>query len=339
MRPLLAWSEDNILAYRSGYHVIADYLDADRVVTRRGDPAGGWRRMRTRLQRRFAFSSWFTGGSAEMETEVRKRCAAKPPSLLHLPWCDRDLGYLQKYAARQGIPLIGTFHQCPDELPGMIRYPKSLAVFAHFILMSDSQRSFFIQHGVSPERLHRVLHGVDSVYFAPESLDGPERFMVLAVGGTRRDFPQMKAVAEALAGVAEFVIVGPPDRSRHFDGMGHVSYRWGLTDEELLQAYRRASCFLHLAENATANNAMLEALACGAPVVSQRVGGIPEYLTGECSFLADVGDVVATVKSIKDLAGSRAMLSTMRHAAREHAVSLDWTKAAGETSEIYALVA
>jgi glycosyltransferase involved in cell wall biosynthesis len=336
MRPLLAWSQDDILAHRSGYHVLADYLDADKVCAAREETASGLPRLWSRVRRRFSFSRWCTSGSFAVEKAVRQRLAVEPGQLVHFLWCDRDLAFLDLRASR-GLRLIGTFHQCPDDLPQVIRRPSTMRHFAAILLMSETQRAYFLQHRVPSERLHVVRHGVDVDHFMPASLDAPEEFMVLAVGGTRRDYAQMRAVAECFEDQSRirFVFVGPEDKGHHFAGLGNVSYRIRVSDAELLELSRRASCFLHLPENATANNALLEAMACGAPVVSQRVGGVPEYVTDECAMLSAAGDVVGTVKAIRDLVGSPSRQQEMRCAARAHALKHDWRIVAKETAEIY----
>ncbi len=336
MRPLLAWSQDDILARRSGYHVLADYLDADKVCAAREETASGLPRLWSRVRRRFSFSRWCTSGSFAVERAVSQRLALESSQLVHFLWCDRDLAFLDLRASR-GLRLIGTFHQCPDDLPQVIRRPSSLRHFTAILLMSETQRSYFLQHRVPSEKLHVVRHGVDVDHFTPASLDVPEEFMVLAVGGTRRDYVQMRAVAECFVDQKRirFVFVGPEDKGHHFARLGNISYRIRVSDAELLELSRRASCFLHLPENATANNALLEAMACGAPVVSQRVGGVPEYVTAECATLSAAGDVTSTVKAISDLAASLSRQQEMRHAARAHALKHDWRIIAKETAEIY----
>jgi glycosyltransferase involved in cell wall biosynthesis len=341
MLPLLAWSQDDILAHRSGYHVLADYLDAPRIVTRRADPSGGAALFGTRLLRRASFSRWFTGGSAQMEREIWTQCQSASTGSVHLLWCDRDLGFLDLLFPLLNRPLIGTFHQCPDDLPNVIRRPSTLKKFAAIMMMSETQRGYFLDHGVAPERLHRVLHGVDVDYFTPATLDAPGDFSVLAVGGTRRDYRQMRAVAESFSGdrTPRFVVVAPADQTQPLKSLPNVTCHARVSDAELLNLYRSSSCFLHLPENATANNAMLEAMACGAPVVSQRVGGVPEYVNTECAKLSAPGDVAGTVKAIRDLAASPLQQQEMRHAARAHALKHDWRVIAKETEAVYQQVA
>ena len=338
MTPHLAWSQDDILAHRSGYQVLADYLEAPRAVHSRRDPAGGWALLQTRVKRRLAFSRWITGGSLEVERELRTLGSAGEVQAVHYLWCDRDLAFFDILARSTRLPLIGTFHQCPDDLPTVIRRSSSLRHFAAIILMSETQRDYFLQNGVNPERLHVIRHGVDVDHFTPATLEAPENFTVLSVGGTRRDFTQMAAVAEALQAEKNIrlIFVGPEDKVASFQNMAHLSYHARVSDAELMALYRSASCFLHLPDNATANNAMLEAMSCGSPIITQRVGGVPEYINESCALIADAGDTTSTVRSIKELSANRALQTTMRHAARDHALTHDWRLVAEQTRQVYA---
>jgi len=340
MTPLLAWSQDDILAHRSGYQVLADYLEAPRVVHSRRDPADGWPLLQTRLNRRLAFSRWITGGSLEVERELGRCYSEGNLQAVHYLWCDRDLAFFDILARFTRLQLIGTFHQCPDDLPKVIRRPSSLRHFAAIILMSETQRDYFLHNGVNPERLHVIPHGVDVEHFTPATLEAPENFTVLSVGGTRRDFAQMAAVAEALQAEKNIrlIFVGPGDKASSFQNMAHLSYHPRVSDAELMALYRSASCFLHLPDNATANNAMLEAMSCGAPVITQRVGGVPEYVSQSCALLANAGDAASTVRSIKELSANRALQTMMRHEAREHALKHDWRLVAEQTRQVYASI-
>lgn len=335
--PLLAWSQDEILAYRSGYPVLADYLDCPRLVTRRRDPPGGMALLQTRVARRLTASRWCVGGSFELEKEIRRRVMAGFAGPVHFLWCDRDLAFLDLLSHFMRLPLIGTFHQCADDLPRVIRRPSALRQFAAMILMSETQRGYFLQQGVDPQRLHVVLHGVDVDHFHPAHREPPNDFDVLSVGGTRRHYAQMRAVMEACLPDRKirFRVLGPEDRAQHFRDLSNVTYQSRVSDDELRHLYQSCAAFLHLPENATANNALLEAMACGAPVVSQRVGGVPEYVHEDAALLSPSGDTATTVQQLRCLAADRALQATMRHAARRQAITLDWRRVAEKTREIY----
>ena len=67
---------------------------------------------------------------------------------------------------------------------------------------------------------------------------------------------------------------------------------------------------LQTLENSTANNVVLEAMACGLPVVAERVGGISEYVSRENAILTEPNDVDTLVRAIRVLADSHGKLGS-----------------------------
>lgn len=338
MPALLAYTDDALLARHSGYHVIANYLpECEKVVTPRREPSSLFGRIRSKVLRRLSFSRWCAGGSFEMEAQINARIEAGYAGCVHYLWCDRDMAFLDRRINPSSHPLIGTFHQCADILPEVIRRVSSLWKFAAIIIMSETQRRWFEEHGVEADRIHRILHGVDVDYFRPAEQVKDDGFRVLAVGGTRRNFGLLQSVAATLQQerAIQFEVVGPTDRKAMFGGMNNLVYHDRLSDADLLSKYQSASCLLHLIEDSTANNVVNEALACGAAVVSECHGGVPEYVTEDCAVLCSPGDGDEVVNAIKRLARDDRRLSEMRLAAREHAMTLDWRHSAIQLEQLY----
>jgi len=72
--------------------------------------------------------------------------------------------------------------------------------------------------------------------------------------------------------------------------------------------YQAADVYIHAARADTFPNTVLEALACGTPVVATAVGGIPEQLRdGVTGFLVPVGDANAMAEAIRRLLTDRAL--------------------------------
>ena len=123
--------------------------------------------------------------------------------------------------------------------------------------------------------------------------------------------------------------------ARYFE----AEYEVSLYDVFAFRIRLTALSGCHTAEQATANNVLLEALACGTPIVADRVGGIPEYVTDGCGFLSGPGDAAALADSIEQLARSPALRHSMGAAARRRAEELAWPKVAARTLDIYRLLA
>jgi glycosyltransferase involved in cell wall biosynthesis len=328
-------------ANRSGYPLLAEYLEGITLLqVERKDPVSFLPRMAARVARRVAFSRWYLGGSAQLEWQCLRYLRSRSPSLVHFLWADLDLGFLDFFIKRHGHRLCGTFHHCSDTISSVIRFPGRLRRFAALILMSETQRPFMLQAGVDPGCIHVIRHGVDTEYFTP-LVNKPERFQVLTVGGYRRDFDRLHSVCTALLdhSAISVRIVGPAALAPKFAGLRNVEYCHGLNDQQLLAAYREASCFLMLVENATANNAVLEAMACGMPVIADRLGGLPEYVPESAGFLVNASDVAAAVSAVRRMHESPSLRADMGLAARERAEELAWPRIARQTAELYQYLA
>ena len=81
-------------------------------------------------------------------------------------------------------------------------------------------------------------------------------------------------------------------------------------------------------DDATVNNVLLEAMACGTPVIAERKGEVPEYVNSQAAILADPGDAVAVVRAILRLARSSRLQVDKGKAVRKRAEELGWKNVA-----------
>ncbi len=325
---------------RSGYPCITSYLphcEEIRVPRRRSSSIPF--RIGRRMLAAGAVSSWIQPSSLKLEWRgwQHRRLAN---AIVHYLWADRDWGYLDLLPGMRGVPMMGTFHACPDDFANTITKPSRLKRLSAAILMSECQRDGFLAAGMSEDRLHVIHHGIDTNHFRPadEPRGATTRpFRVLHVGSYRRNFDVLDEVCKQLSESREIeivVIVSPAFASR-FTGRSNIVVRHRLSDDELLHEYQIADCLLMTAEAATANNAILEGMSCGLPVVAERVGGIPEYVNDACAFLSSPLDAAALVTCVKTLADSASIRDRMSIAARERALQLDWSKVAVATQAVY----
>lgn len=335
MKPLLLLSTlHRTHAYRSGYQMLAEYLPEAKFITAlRADPPGGLPLFGARVARRFAFSRWYLGGSASLEAQTRREIRRGFRGIVHSMWADHDLGFLDLLLKRKHLPLVGSFHNCSDTFVDTIRFPRRLRNFDAVILMSRSQAPFFLEHGVPRERIHVVPHGVDTAYFQPGIVDA-KTFTVLSAGGYRRNFPLLREVCLRLP-ETQFEIIAPSSFQPLFADLPNARFRTGVGDADFLQAYQSCSCLLQTTENATANNVVLEAMACAQPVIAEYSGGIPEYVNTQCSILASKGDAGALAAAIMELKKKPAKRAELAAGARARALELDWKNIAAQMRAIY----
>lgn len=162
-------------------------------------------------------------------------------------------------------------------------------------------------------------------------------FRVLSAGGYRRNFPLLREVCLRLKGepAIQFDIVAPEAWRSLFQDLPNARFRCGLSDAEFLQAYQDCSCLLQTVENATANNVILEAMACGQPVVAESIGGIPEYVDSTCAILTPPGDAAGLAAAVLELRDSPALRVSLAAGARKRAEMLDWKNIADQMRGIY----
>ncbi len=337
-RILFLTSDPPALAAYSGYSLLTRALGASHVerVVRRTALSFPDRLLRFAVSRRAA-NNTYQLSSLKLEWMARQRLRTGGFRAAHHLWADSDWGYLDVATRRLNVALFATFHHCSDTLPSVIHQPARLKRLDLCVLMSETQAPFFRTHGVPAQRIHVVRHGVDTGFFRPSPRTRSEAFTVLTVGGYRRNFNLLREICAAMSAddAIRFHLVIPRAFHSLFAGMPHVHCFTGLSDQELLTQYQTADCFLMTCENATANNSILEAMACGLPVVSERVGGIPEYVPSSGAFFADPGSVAQLRGHILDLKSSSTSAAAMGAANHARAEELAWPRVAAAMVDLY----
>lgn len=125
---------------------------------------------------------------------------------------------------------------------------------------------------------------------------------------------------------AKLILVGDgPDRSecerlvRQLNLMDKVKFL-GKQDG-LVEILTASDIFLIPSQSESFGLAALEAMACGLPIISSSVGGLPELVAhNECGFIAEIGDIERMAKYAVDLLINERKYSIFSQNARERAV-------------------
>jgi glycosyltransferase involved in cell wall biosynthesis len=298
----------------------------------------GWERLQARswtlghwLKRagiRYSGSAWNALIPVWDEWRLSRRIGREEPRVVHFLWGEFARPSLPAlFRPKQG-GVVGTFHCSARRLPRVLGRVRSLDCFDHVTLMSRTQEPFFRELGVPPERLHVFLHGVDTAFFHPgsqpfEPVEGPLRGLL--IGKTERDHAFMAQVLKRLPpGTLELAVSTVEEQRVHYrDAPGH-RFLARMTDEELLDRYRHSDLLVMPMLDCTANNVGLEAMACGLPVMTNAVGGIPEYTPRDCAIVTEDKGVDEWVDRLKALAADRTQLWAWREQVRRWVEPFDW---------------
>ena len=108
-----------------------------------------------------------------------------------------------------------------------------------------------------------------------------------------------------------------------------------VEDDQLAELYRQADVlFLPLMES-TANNALLEGLASGLPIVSSDLASVKAYVPDPAAILVARNSVAGFVAAVKDLQADPERRRRMGVAARARAMELAWPRLVGEYESLY----
>ena len=111
----------------------------------------------------------------------------------------------------------------------------------------------------------------------------------------------------------------------------HLALLPGRAAGELAPVYALMDVFVHPSLRDGLPNALLEAMACGRPVVAAEAGGIPDVVrSGRDGLLVPPGDEEALARAIAALLDDRALAESLAASGRER-VRRDFTPAAERT--------
>ena len=111
--------------------------------------------------------------------------------------------------------------------------------------------------------------------------------------------------------------------------LGHVE------DEALIDVYRACSAFAYVSLAEGFGLPVLEALACGAVVVTSDIPVLRE-VAAEAALYCDPHDVAAIAQTLWMAVNDPALAGRLRHAALTRAAAFDWDRTAAATEAVFA---
>jgi glycosyltransferase involved in cell wall biosynthesis len=283
--------------------------------------------------------------SAATEIEAFAKSFLQKPDLVHINYVENNLGILPSWSQRLSLTIVGTAHQPLSWWRLWHRHPNNISKLDGLIVPASREVAYFEEY--LPGKVYFILHGVDINFFKPsaEKIDSDVPRCIFS-GRWLRDTETLAYVVDRVLAKnpkIQFDIILPYNSRTYGDSSllkmarhDRVCWHAGLSDKELLKIYQRASMLVLPLLDCTANNALLEAIACGLPVISNNVGGLPDYTRDSFADLLPVGDVEGMTDAILKLADDPQEIQRRSLEARSFAEqNLNWEKIAIQTLEVY----
>lgn len=258
------------------------------------------------------------------------------PDVVHLQ--DRRAGLVGRVlAARCAIPSVYTLHGVPDELAGLVpgnldvarrrardrwtylRLERLLAATPHSVVVTPCAALATYareQVGVRADRVHVVPNGVGAGWLVtPDATDPGSRDERDGVTATWlglmepvKRVPDLVRAAAQVPGLALELVGDGPERKQiqaTVDAEGSIQRVHLAGFQTDPSPYLRdADVFVLPSAAEACPMALLQAMACGVPVIASRVGGVPEIVrNGVEGVLVDAGAVDQLAAALTLLAG------------------------------------
>jgi alpha-1,3-rhamnosyl/mannosyltransferase len=262
------------------------------------------------------------------------------------------------------VPVVLTVHDAmqwdhPEWFPRMTRLygavlRRALRHATRVLTPSDHSRQRLVATlSLDPQRVDVTPYGVDDRFSpgdpSPEILNtlGVTQPYLFTVGTLqpRKNLETALRAFERLAdsGAEHHLVVAGARGWSDDDLVARLdSARWSsrvhrvgrVTDDALVTLYRGADCFLFPSRGEGFGLPLLEAMACGTPVVAARTSSIPEVV-GDAGVLCDPGDLTETAAALERVVGSRATHDELVRLGEERARTFTWARCAELTVQSY----
>jgi glycosyltransferase involved in cell wall biosynthesis len=186
----------------------------------------------------------------------------------------------------------------------------------------------------SPDPARLKAMGLREPYFLYVGTLEPRKNLLRALRAFARvaaDLPDHRFVIVGQRGWKYDDVVNEASRP---DLRGRVELKGYVAEEDLPILYSHAAAFVYPSLYEGFGLPVVEAMACGAPVLTSRSSSLTEIAEG-AALLADPYDEAALAEGLRALATDQALAADLRARGLRHAAAFTWERTGRETAQAY----
>ena len=230
----------------------------------------------------------------------------------------RYAGYAVAGLKHHGIPLVitehmGFFIQGRYSPQGHSYLVESLKKFDAILTVSEA-----MQHALQPfapqREIQVVGNMVDTELFRPNPVQMPNRCFTFAIIGGLTPNKHVDHVLRALASViqsgveAELEIGGDGVEREKLHQLAHqlgiheqIRFHGAATRQQVSEIVQGVDCVVSASSHESFGINLIEAMACGKPVIASRSGGPQSFVDKTNGILFDVGDQAGLITAMQTM--------------------------------------
>ncbi|MEZ6120303.1 MAG: glycosyltransferase family 4 protein [Pirellulaceae bacterium] len=288
----------------------------------------------TETAKHAAFDEWHLNERTSYDsTEWSKLLQRFQPDIVHAHFATKPTEVALRLAAETDIPVTFTAHGYDIYRKPPADLSARAASAAAVVTVSGANADHLVQHfGVDRQKLHIVPCGINTDLFCPsERRPAVPTIVCVARMSPVKNLSQLLTACEKLMRQSvsfQCVIVGDGRCRQDLELQRHalcleknVTFAGTLTQHQVVQQWKRATVGVLSSTSEGMPVSLMEAAACGVPVVATDVGGVAELVRhGETGFVVPSENADALADRIQQVLEDWALRQQFATEARRQAI-------------------